>query len=52
MELGPEKLPLKWNDKEIAFGGKVYPKNNHIPAFIYPNPFWFRYIVINSPYIP
>jgi predicted esterase len=48
MELGPEQLPLKWNDKEIAFGGKVYPAKSHVPAFIYPNPFRFRYIVINS----
>ena len=48
MELGPEKLPLKWDSKEIAFGGKVYSADSHVPAFVYPNPFWFRYIVINS----
>jgi hypothetical protein len=49
MEEGLDYLPLKWNAKEIAFGGQIYASASHVPVFIYPNLFWpSHYIVINS----
>ena len=49
MKEGRIKMPLEWNEKEIAFGGQVYATDHHVPAFIYPNPIWpSRYIVVNS----
>jgi len=44
-----DKLPIKWNGKEIKVGGKTYDATKHAPAFIFPNPLNpSRYVVINS----
>lgn len=44
-----DKLPIKWNAKEIKVGGKSYDATRHAPAFIFPNPLNpSRYVVINS----
>ena len=44
-----DKLPIKWNGKEIKVGGKSFDATKHAPAFIFPNPLNpSRYVVINS----
>ena len=44
-----DKLPIKWNGKEIKVGDKTYDATKHAPAFIFPNPLNpSRYVVINS----
>lgn len=42
-------LPLTWNNKEITFGGKTMPSENHLPVLIQRNPLNpSRYVVVNS----
>jgi hypothetical protein len=44
-----DKLPIKWTDKGIQVGEKLYETGTHVPVLIYPNPLNpKRYIVINS----
>jgi predicted esterase len=43
------KLPLQWNEKEIALAGKTFAADGHVPVLIYPNPLQpKRYVVLNS----
>ena len=44
-----DKLPLKWNPKEISVGSQSYASETHVPILIYPNPLNpKKYIVLNS----
>jgi hypothetical protein len=44
-----DKLPLKWNPKEISVGSQSYPAEMHVPILIYPNPLNpKKYVVLNS----
>jgi pimeloyl-ACP methyl ester carboxylesterase len=44
-----DKLPVKWTDKGIQVGDKLYEPGTHVPVLIYPNPLaTTKYIVINS----
>jgi hypothetical protein len=44
-----EKLPIKWDDRAIQVGGKVFDGSRHVPALIYPNPLNpKKYVVLNS----
>jgi len=44
-----DKLPIRWDDQEIALGKKSFASDNHVPVLIYPNPLNpNRYIVLNS----
>lgn len=43
------KLPVRWADGKISFGGESWSAADHVPAFIFPNPLNpRRYVVINS----
>ena len=43
------KLPLQWDEKELAVNGKAHSAAGHMPAMIYPNPLEpSRYVVLNS----
>jgi dienelactone hydrolase len=44
-----DKLPVKWTEKGVQVGEKLYEPGDHVPVLIYPNPLNpERYIVINS----
>ncbi len=44
-----DKLPLKWDGKQLIFGGKTYDAAHIAPILIFPNPLNpQRYVVINS----
>jgi dienelactone hydrolase len=44
-----DKLPIRWNEREIAVGEKRYPAAHHGLVLIYPNPLNLRrYVVVNS----
>lgn len=44
-----DKLPLKWDDKELRAGAATFTSANHVAIAIYPNPLQpKRYIVLNS----
>jgi hypothetical protein len=44
-----DKLPIKWNAKEISVGSQSYASETHAPVLIYPNPLNpKRYVVLNS----
>ena len=44
-----DKLPVKWTDKGIQVGDKLYEPGTHVPVMIYPNPLNpDRYVVLNS----
>jgi hypothetical protein len=44
-----DKLPVKWNTKEISVGSQSYAADTHAPILIYPNPLNpKRYVVLNS----
>ncbi len=44
-----DRLPIKWNGRQIEFRGKTYDAAVHAPIFIFPNPLnTWRYVVINS----
>jgi pimeloyl-ACP methyl ester carboxylesterase len=43
------KLPLRWTEDTIAFGGATFAGAGNVPVLIYPNPLHpDRYVVINS----
>ncbi len=44
-----DKLPLKWNGKELGFGEQWRDVTHHVPVMIYPNPLNpKKYVVLNS----
>ena len=44
-----EKLPVRWDDKNLTVGGKTFDAAQHVPVLIYPNPlFPKKYVVLNS----
>jgi hypothetical protein len=44
-----ERLPIRWNEREIQVGERLYPAEDHLLAMIYPNPLnRERYVVLNS----
>ncbi|MDF1811989.1 MAG: prolyl oligopeptidase family serine peptidase [Verrucomicrobiales bacterium] len=44
-----DRLPIEWEKDQFTFRGKTYSTEDHVPAFIFPNPLNpDRYIVINS----
>jgi hypothetical protein len=44
-----DKLPIRWDARQVTVGAKTYSSAHHVPVFIYPNPLNpKRYIVINS----
>lgn len=44
-----DKLPIKWDAKQITVGDKTYAADKHVPLLIYPNPLNpDRYVVLNS----
>jgi len=44
-----DNLPLEWNEKTLALGGKKVDAATHVPALIYPSPLHTeRYVVLNS----
>jgi hypothetical protein len=44
-----DKLPLKWDAKQLVFGGKTYDATHIAPVLIFPNPLNpEHYVVINS----
>lgn len=44
-----DKLPIKWDAKQITVGGQTYTADKHVPLLIYPNPLNpNRYVVLNS----
>ncbi|HEV8541911.1 MAG TPA: prolyl oligopeptidase family serine peptidase [Verrucomicrobiae bacterium] len=44
-----EKLPIKWSPDGLQLGSEKFTLNDHVPAFIYPNPLNpERYVVVNS----
>ena len=44
-----DKLPVKWDGKELVFAGKTYDATHIAPILIFPNPLNpNRYVVLNS----
>lgn len=44
-----DKLPIKWDAKQITVGSETYAADKHVPVLIYPNPLNpNRYVVLNS----
>lgn len=44
-----DKLPVKWTDKGVVVGDKIYEAGTHVPVLIYPNPLNpQKYVVLNS----
>ncbi len=44
-----DKLPIKWTDRGIQVGDKLYAGGTHVPVLIYPNPLNpKKYVVLNS----
>ncbi len=44
-----DKLPIKWEGKNVTVGAKSFSADHHVPALIYPNPLNpRRYVVVNS----
>ena len=44
-----DKLPFRWNSKELKVGKESFAASHHAPALIYPNPLNpKRYVVLNS----
>lgn len=44
-----DKLPIKWDAKQITVGSQTYAADKHVPLLIYPNPLNpKRYVVLNS----
>jgi Prolyl oligopeptidase family len=44
-----DKLPIKWDNKNVIVGDKTYDAAKHMPAFIFPNPLNpKKYVVLNS----
>ncbi|PQO45516.1 prolyl oligopeptidase family serine peptidase [Blastopirellula marina] len=44
-----DKLPLSWDEKEVALGETKVDAEHHVPVMVYPNPLNpKKYLVINS----
>jgi hypothetical protein len=44
-----DKLPVRWDAKEVRVGQQSFPAAHHVPVLIYPNPLNpRRYVVLNS----
>jgi hypothetical protein len=44
-----DKLPIRWDAKQVRAGKQTYPADSHVPVLIYPNPLNpQRYVVLNS----
>jgi dienelactone hydrolase len=44
-----DRLPIRWDAKEIKVGAKTFPADHHLPVLVYPNPLNpKRYVVLNS----
>jgi pimeloyl-ACP methyl ester carboxylesterase len=44
-----EKLPIRWDAKQVSAGKESWPADSHVPLLIYPNPLNpKRYVVLNS----
>jgi acetyl esterase/lipase len=44
-----DKLPIKWDAKQVTLGSRTYDSATHVPILIYPNPLnASKYVVINS----
>jgi Prolyl oligopeptidase family len=44
-----DKLPIRWNEKEVVAGAQHFPAERHVPILIHPNPLNSeRYVVLNS----
>jgi hypothetical protein len=44
-----DKLPIKWNGKELAVGEQLFDVSHHMPVLIYPYPLNpKKYVVLNS----
>lgn len=44
-----EGLPIRWTEDEIQLGSRSWPRDSHVPAFVFPNPLNpNRYVVLNS----
>jgi hypothetical protein len=44
-----DKLPVRWDDKNVVIGNKAFDAAHHAPILIYPNPLNpKRYVVLNS----
>jgi pimeloyl-ACP methyl ester carboxylesterase len=44
-----DKLPIRWDAKEVRVGKQTFGAGDHVPVLIYPNPLNpKRYVVLNS----
>jgi pimeloyl-ACP methyl ester carboxylesterase len=44
-----DKLPIRWDNKEVVAGEKHFDAGHHLPVLIYPNPLNpKKYVVLNS----
>ena len=44
-----DRLPIKWDAKQVTVGTKTYAADKHVPLLIYPNPLNpKKYVVLNS----
>jgi dienelactone hydrolase len=44
-----DKLPVRWDSREIRVGDKSFAADHHVPVLIFPNPLNpRRYVVLNS----
>ncbi|HXX93703.1 MAG TPA: prolyl oligopeptidase family serine peptidase [Planctomycetota bacterium] len=44
-----DRLPIRWDAKEIRVGSQTFPADHHVPVLIYPNPLNpKRYVVLNT----
>ena len=44
-----DKLPIRWDDKQVKLGKETFAAEHHVPLLIYPNPLNpKRYVVLNS----
>lgn len=44
-----DKLPARWDGKNLGLGERTFPADAHVPVLIYPNPLNpRRYVVLNS----
>ena len=44
-----ERLPFRWDERQLRVGGKTFSPAQHVPVLIFPNPLNpKRYVVLNS----
>ena len=44
-----DRLPCRWNERQLSIAGHDYDAGNHVPLLIYPNPLApSKYVVLNS----